>query len=56
MAESGRSEKVVDGREWYMGESGRRQSGRWEAMGESGRWEGVVDGREWYMGENGRWQ
>ena len=32
MAESGRTERVVDGRKWYMGKSGRRQR--------------VVDGRE----------
>ena len=33
MAESGRWQRVVDGREWQMAKSGR--------------WERVVDGREW---------
>ena len=34
--------RLVDGREWWMGGSGR--------------WEGVVDRRQWYMSESGRWQ
>ena len=33
MGESGRWERVVDGRQWYMGESGRwEKCGRWERV------------------------
>ena len=45
MAESGRSEKVVDGRKWYMGESAR-----WENERES--WERLVDKRKRELGES----
>ena len=38
MGGRGRWERVADGREWQMGESGR----------EIDIWERVVDGKEWY--------